>query len=136
MGDSGAQVMTMGQLAGRLAGGFPQPIDPENLQDAVRVALASSNLGELDVIKRLPGMVRATVSTLDKVWRADIDLSTASNPRLRALSTLEDEVLRLLPPSMKRPRDLVELACSRIRHAPAAIGPWPERLNLFMPLPG
>ncbi len=87
------------------------------------MALASSNLGELEVIKRLPGMVRAAVSTLDKVWRADIDLSKAINPRLRALSTLEVEVLRLLPPSMKRPRDLVELACSRVRHAAAVIGP-------------
>ena len=115
--------MTMGQLAARLAGGFLQPIDPENLQDATRVALASSSLGELEVIKRLPGMVRAAVSTLDKVWRADINLSAATNPRLQALGTLEDEVLRLLPPSMKRPRDLVELACSRIRHAPAVVGP-------------
>ena len=122
-GDNGVQVMTMGQLAARLAGGFLQPIDPEKLQEATRTALASSSLGELDVIKELPGMVRAAVSTLDKVWRADIDLSTATNPRLLALSTLEDEVLRLLPPSMKRPRDLVELACSRIRHAPAVIGP-------------
>ena len=122
-GNSGLQVMTMGQLAARLGGGFLQPIDAEILQDATRTALASSSLGELDLIKQLPGMVRAVVGTLDKVWRADIDLSTATNPRLRALSTLEDEVLRLLPPSMKRPRDLVKLACSRVLHAPAVIGP-------------
>ena len=122
-GASGVQVMTMAQLASRLAGGFLRPIDAEELQEAVRAALASSSLGELDVIKNLPGMVRAAVSTLDKVWRADIDLSTATNPRLTALHTLENETLRRLPPSMKRPRDLVELACSRIRHAPAVIGP-------------
>ncbi len=88
-----------------------------------RTALASSSLGELDLIKQLPGMVRAVVGTLDNVWRADIDLSKAINPRLRALNTLEGEVLRLLPPSMKRPSDLVELACSRVRHAPAVVGP-------------
>ena len=122
-GASGVQVMTMGQLAARLAGGFLRAIDAENLQEAVRAALARSSLGELGVIKDLPGMARAAVSTLDKVWRAGIDLSTATNPRLRALSTLEDEALRLLPPSMKRPRDLVELASSHIRHAPAVIGP-------------
>ena len=122
-GDSGLQVMTMGQLAARLAGGFLQPIDPEIFQDATRIALANSSLGELEVIKRLPGMVRAVVGTFDKVWRADIDLSKAINSRLRALSTLEDEVLRLLPPSMKRPRDLVELACSRVRYAAAVVGP-------------
>ena len=122
-GANGVQVMTMGQLAGRLAGGFLQPIDPEKLQEAVRTALAGSSLGEFDAIKDLPGMVRAAVSTLDKVWRADIDLSAATNPRLMALHTLEAETLRRLPPSMKRPKELVELACGRIRHAPAVIGP-------------
>jgi hypothetical protein len=112
----------MGQLAARLAGGFLQPVDPERLQESVQSALASSSLGELDVIKLLPGMTRAVVGTLDKVWRAGIDLSTSANRRLTALSTLESEVLRVLPPSMKRPRDLVELASSRIHRASAAIG--------------
>ena len=41
-GANGVQVMTMGQLAGRLAGGFLQPIDPE-IQEAVRMALAESS---------------------------------------------------------------------------------------------
>jgi hypothetical protein len=81
------------------------------------------SLGEFDAIKDLPGMVRAAVNTLDKVWRANIDLSTATNPRLMALHTLENETLRRLPPSMKRPKELVELACGRIGHAPAVIGP-------------
>ena len=40
-----------------------------------------------------------------------------------ALRTLETETLRRLPPSMKRPKELVELACSRIRHAAAVLGP-------------
>ena len=48
-GANGVQVLTMGQLAARLAGGFLQPIDPERLQEAVQSALASSSLGELDV---------------------------------------------------------------------------------------
>ncbi|MGA2794828.1 MAG: PD-(D/E)XK nuclease family protein, partial [Roseiarcus sp.] len=122
-GANGEQVMTMGQLAGRLAGGFLQPIDPEKLQEAVRAALAGSSLGEFDVIKDLPGMVRAAVSTLDKVWRANIDLSVATNPRLLALHTLETETLCRLPPSMKRPKELVGLACGHIGHAPAVIGP-------------
>jgi hypothetical protein len=63
------------------------------------------------------------VNTLDKVWRANIDLSTATNPRLMALHTLEAATLCRLPPSMKQPMELVELACGRIRHAPAVIGP-------------
>jgi hypothetical protein len=122
-GANGVQVMTMGQLAGRLAGGFLQPIDPEKLQEAVRAALAGSSLAEFDAIKNLPGMVRAAVNSLDKVWRANIDLSTATNPRLMALHTVEAEALRRLPPSMKRPAELVELAFRRIRYAPAVIGP-------------
>jgi hypothetical protein len=91
--------------------------------------LAASSLGEFDAIKDLPGMVRAAVNTLDKVWRANIDLSTATNPRLMALHTLEAEALRRLPPSMKRPKELVELACGRIRHAPAVIGPLEIQLQ-------
>ena len=59
---SGLQIMTMGQLAARLAGGFLQPIDPEALKDGVRGALAVVKLGELEPIKNLPGMVRAAAS--------------------------------------------------------------------------
>jgi PD-(D/E)XK nuclease superfamily len=122
-GANGMQVMTMAQLASRLAGGFMQPIDPDTLQDAVREALSAGSLGDLDTIKTLPGMVRAVIDTLDKVWRAGINLSTSPEPRLRALRALEVETLRRLPASMKRPTGLVELACARISHARAVIGP-------------
>jgi len=44
-------------------------------------------------IKTLPGMMRAAVGTLDKIWRADIDLSSSSHPRLKALAALERNVL-------------------------------------------
>ncbi|VTZ51303.1 conserved hypothetical protein [Methylocella tundrae] len=122
-GEHGVQILTMAQLASRLAGGFLQPIDPDALQDAVREALSAGSLGDLDAIKTLPGMVRVAVDTLDKVWRAGIDLSTSPEPRLRALRTLEVETLRRLPASMKRPAGLVELARARIGHAPKVIGP-------------
>ena len=122
-GENGVQIMTMGQLAARLAGGLLRPIDPDALRDAIREALPAVSLGELEPIKDLPGMVRAAVTTLDKVWRAGIDLSIEEHPRLKAIYALESEVLRRLPPSMKRPKDLVELACSRLTHAKAAIGP-------------
>lgn len=122
-GANGVQVMTMGQLAGRLAGGFLQPIDAGSLREAVKSALIASDLGELEAIKGLPGMVRAAVNTLDKVWRANIDLSTRTAPRLSALYSLEVETLHRLPPSMKRPKELVELACARIEHAPTILGP-------------
>jgi hypothetical protein len=120
----GLQILTVNRLAARLAGGFLQPIDAEALQDAVAFALNSIELGELDDIKKLPGMVRAAVGTLEKVWQARIDLAAhPDEPRLKALSALEREVLRLLPASMKRPPELVELALARVQHAKAVFGP-------------
>jgi hypothetical protein len=61
-GESGVQILTMGQLAARLAGGLLRPIDPGDLKIAVRESLASVQLGELEPIKDLPGMVRAAAS--------------------------------------------------------------------------
>jgi hypothetical protein len=122
-GESGVQVLTMGQVAARLAGGLLRPIDPDDLKIAVREALASVQLGELEPIKELPGMVRAAAGTLDKVWSAGIDLSREKHPRLVALHKLEQEVLCRLPACMKRPQDLVALASARIGFAKAVIGP-------------
>ena len=114
----------MEQLAARLAGGFIQPIELEVLQDAVKDALARTHLGELEDIKSLPGMVRAAVGTLEKVWRAGFDLtSQPQQPRLNALASLEQEVLRRLPAAMKRPAELVSLARARMHHAPTVLGP-------------
>ena len=120
---NGVQILTMDRVAARLAGGFIQPIDLDALQDAVKAALASTSLGELEDIKQLPGMVRAAVDTLDKVWHANIELSAHKNQRLEALSTLEQAVLRRLPASMKRPKEMVDLALKRIQHAAAVLGP-------------
>jgi hypothetical protein len=133
-GANGVRVLTMGHLAARLAGGFIHPIDPEVLHQTVRESLAASDLGELEAIKSLPGMARAVVATLDKVWRAGIELSTSSHPRLQALAALERNVLRQLPPSMKRPAELVELARSRMRHAPAVLGEVEIHGHSEMPL--
>jgi hypothetical protein len=94
--DSGVQILTMGQLAARLAGGLLRPIDPQDLKTAVRDALAAVQLGELELIKTMPGMVRATVGTLEKVWSAGIDLSCQAHPRLTALHKPEQEVVRRL----------------------------------------
>jgi hypothetical protein len=120
---SGLQIMTMGQLAARLAGGFLQPIDVEELRDAVSEALETVKLGELEPIKNLPGMVRAVIGTLDKVWRAGIDLAGETHSRVQSIRMLETEVLRRLPPSMKRPKELVDLAYSRISYAKIVLGP-------------
>ena len=50
-GAQGLQILTMGQLAARLAGGFLSPIDQDSLREVVRDALADTDLGELENIK-------------------------------------------------------------------------------------
>lgn len=122
-GESGVQVMTMGRLAARLAGGFHRPIEEEALQEAVRAALPLTDLGELERITSLPGMARAAATTLGKAWDAGLVLSASRRPRLQALAALESAVLSRLPPAMKRPAELVALACARLAHAPAVLGP-------------
>lgn len=132
-GEIGLQIMSMGQVAGRLAGGFLGPIDIDALREAVRNALPTMSLGELEPIKSLPGMVRAAVGTLDKIWRADIDLSASEHPRLQALAALESEVLQRLPSSMRTPRALVDLALNRLIHAHAVLGPVEIHSHSEMP---
>lgn len=120
----GTQVMTFEQLAARLAGGFAQTIDAETLREAIQRVLPSTDLGELDAIKLLPGMVSAGADTLHKVWRTGIDLSARAgeHPRLAAMATLEEAVLAALPPAMLRPIDLAARAMERLQHAPALFG--------------
>jgi hypothetical protein len=57
--EAGVQVMTMGQLAARLAGGLLQPIDLNVLTETVRDTLPDVEMGELEPIKDLPGMPAA-----------------------------------------------------------------------------
>jgi hypothetical protein len=121
--EAGVQVMTMGQLAARLAGGLLQPIDLNVLTEVVSDALPEVEMGELEPIKGLPGMPSAVSATFDKAWRAGIDLSEVGHPRTDALASLEQAVVQRLPASMRRPCDLVEMALRRIGHAPTVIGP-------------
>lgn len=120
----GTQVMAFEQLAARLAGGFTQPIDAETLRNAIQRVLPDTDLGELDAIKLLPGMVGAAADTLHKIWRTGIDLSTRAgdHPRLAAMATLEEAVLVVLPPAMLRPVNLASQALARLPHAPALFG--------------
>jgi hypothetical protein len=129
-GRHGLQPYTIEQLAARLAGGFLQPIDPDDLNTAVAGAL-SSCLGELDAIKDLPGFQRAAAATLSKLWQAGLDLDqelkAASEPaareRFKALLALERQVIKNLPANQHRPSDLAALALSRLQHAAAIFGP-------------
>ena len=121
----GVQVLSFEQLVTRLAGGFARPIDADTLKQVLREVLPTTPLGELDPIKALPGMAGAAAETLSKAWRAGIDLDqrASGQDRIRSIALLERAVLERLPPSMKRPVDLVAAAMKRLAHAPAVLGP-------------
>ncbi|SDE68845.1 PD-(D/E)XK nuclease superfamily protein [Bradyrhizobium brasilense] len=121
--ESGVQVMTMGQLAARLAGGLLHLIKLDVLTEVIGNTLQDIEMGELEPIKDLPGMPAAVAATFDKAWRGGIDLSMVGHPRTDALASLEQAVIQRLPASTKRPGDLVAMALQRIGHAPAVIGP-------------
>src|SRR5947207_1408054 len=124
----GLQALPIEGLAARLAGGFLQPIDSDALKAAVTKAL-SADLGDLDRIKELPGFPRAAAATLSKAWTAGLnlaELAAVAGPeavsRLAAVARLEQEVLRQLPCSMRKPADLVGAALSRTSHARTLFG--------------
>ena len=120
-GKCGLKLLTIDQLAARLAGGFLQPIDSDHLAIAVAEAI-NLPLGELDAIKALPGFQRAAARSLSKAWSAGLSLAhettsakdQSARTRLEAMTCLETEVLARLPKGELRPNDLVELALSRI----------------------
>jgi hypothetical protein len=127
--EQGVVLLTIEQLAARLAGGFLQPIDADDLKTAVADAVVHP-LGELDAIKDLPGFQRAAATSLAKAWSAGLSLEEEANSavdpaakaRLASLSVLEQQVLAQLPRNQLRPRDLVALASRRAEHAPMIFG--------------
>jgi hypothetical protein len=98
-GDLGQEILTIPQLAARLAGGFSRPADEELLYPAISRALAQDGLTELAPVATLPGMVRAVTQTLRRVWSVDINLDAAADqsPRFRDLALIEARVRATLP---------------------------------------
>jgi hypothetical protein len=122
-------VLTIEQLAARLAGGFLRPVDRDTVQMLVAEAM-SLPLGDLDSVKLLPGFRRAAATSLTKAWNAGLSISeeveTASDAvaktRLASLSLLEQAVLAKLPKNQLRPREMMELAIKRAALARAIFG--------------
>lgn len=123
-GELGQEVLTLPQLAARLAGGFQQEAKAEVLQPAVRSALQDGGFQDLESVRDLPGMTRAVLRTLSAVWRADLRLIDRSegSARLADLALLEDRVRRALPSAYLLPQDLRDRALARIEHAPSLFG--------------
>jgi hypothetical protein len=122
--ESGIQIMTLPQVAARLAGGFVRPPRSEDLDPAIRKALEAGGFGDLENIRGLPGMTRSVAWTLTRVWNADVALADRArdSARLRDLATIETRVRANLSLGVLTPRDLRDAALARLDHAPAVLG--------------
>lgn len=122
-GATGLQVIAVEHLAERLAGGFLRMVSLLELKKALARALPEAQLGELDAIKDLPGLVHAGATTLMKYWLSGADFSAMpDSPRVKSILALEAAALSALPSNMKRPRDLIEVAMSRVHLSKAIFG--------------
>jgi hypothetical protein len=124
-GAIGREILTLPLLAARLAGGFAAPAGPDVLYPAIQEALAAGAFRELGQVSLLPGMPRAVLQSLDAAWRADVDLSSLSPDvgRFADLALIEARVRASLPPARMLPRDLRDVAISRLGLAAAVVGP-------------
>ena len=126
-GEQGLLPIPLEHLVARLAGGFLQPVNPDDLKDAVAAAIGEP-LGELDAIKDLPGFQRAATASLSKAWSAGLSLDqaraddAAAQARIDSLAILEREVLARLPDNQLRPWDLAAAAERRMAHAGSIFG--------------
>ncbi|MDT4738424.1 PD-(D/E)XK nuclease family protein [Bradyrhizobium sp. WYCCWR 12699] len=135
--ENGLQILTLPNLAARLAGGFRAPVPSEHLDRAIQQALAAGGFRDIEKVRHLPGMTRAVSRALRKVWDADVSVhrTDATNARLADLALMEDRVRRELPLATALPIDLRDEALSRIRHAARTIGPLTiDRLSWIAPL--
>ncbi len=125
----GLQLLMVEHLVARLAGGFLEPIDSDELNTAIASAASENSLGAFDAIKALPGFRRAVAATLAKAWTAGVDFAKemgiatdAAKSCLHSLAVLETQVLARLPRNQLRPCDLVSAAIARVSHSLALFG--------------
>lgn len=119
----GLEIVSLPQLAARLAGGFTRPANAEDLQPAIRDVLDRGGFTDLQDLTRLPGIVRAVQQTLVSLWRADAPLKGAVGPRLADLARIDVGVRENLPAGVLAPPDLRDAALARMGHAPRLFGP-------------
>lgn len=124
-GHQGRDIATIPLLAARLAGGFSRPADHATLVPIVSRALAELTFEELEPVKTRPGMARAVLSSLERIWAADIkfDDPRIANARLNDLGCIDAYVRERLPVGALLPWDLRDHALSHVAHAPRVVGP-------------
>ena len=121
-GEQGLLVISMEELAARLAGGFLRSIRTDSLKASVREATAAGSLGALDPIKDLPGFQRAAVASLSKVWRAGLALDGSGSPAAGSLKALERDVRARVPKNQLPAGELAQAAFERAHYAPILFG--------------
>ncbi|RUY22836.1 PD-(D/E)XK nuclease family protein, partial [Mesorhizobium sp. M7A.F.Ca.US.001.04.2.1] len=120
----GLEVLMLPQLAARLCGGFIEIAPPEVLFPLIRSALAEGGFSKFDDIAGLPGMPRAVMEALRKIWNADLDLKSLAKrgEQMADLKRIEAEIRRQLPAAWQLPTDLRDRAVGRAGKAPKLLG--------------
>ncbi|RUW04593.1 PD-(D/E)XK nuclease family protein, partial [Mesorhizobium sp. M1A.F.Ca.IN.022.05.2.1] len=123
-GDHGRDVATLPLLAARLAGGFARPADHATLVPIVARALTELAFEELEPVKTRPGMARAVLASLARVWAADIRFEGPryASARLSDLGHIEAYLRSHLPMGALLPPDLRDRAIAGAAHARATVG--------------
>lgn len=122
---NGLQILTVSQLASRLAGGFLRRAITEEVEDAVRDALDQGGFEEIEGARHLPGMTRAITRTLGNAWNADLflaDSTLGGSARVRDIVLVEARLRSRLPPGALLPPDLRHEALKRVGFASAVLG--------------
>lgn len=114
-GDVGLAIETLPPFAAHLAGGFARPASSADLELAVQDALADGGFAEITPLVALPGMVRAVLRSLDRLWRAGIaaEAHAGHHPRLADLALLETRIRARLSGGALIAPDLVRGALQR-----------------------
>jgi hypothetical protein len=134
-GESGLQILTLPQMAARLAGRFAYPVVAEQMEPGIQAALDEGGFAELEHVRQLPGMMRAVARTLRKAWDADIDLARIEGERVHDLALIEERMKARLPSAAMTRGDLRNAALARIDHAATLLGPVRiERLSYVAPV--
>lgn len=121
----GLEVLMLPQLAARLCGGFVQMAPPEVLVPLIRAALADGGYSKFSDIAGLPGMARAVMEALKKIWNADLDLKSLARrgEQMADLERVEAQIRSQLPAAWMLPTDLRDRAVARAGRAPKLFGP-------------
>ncbi|TIV01046.1 MAG: PD-(D/E)XK nuclease family protein, partial [Mesorhizobium sp.] len=90
----GLEILMLPQLAARLCGGFVEMAPSEVLFPLIRAALAERGFSKFNDIAGLPGMPRAVMEALRKIWNADQDLKSLAKRggQMADLKRIETEI--------------------------------------------